>query len=371
MSNNTEVLPASMFTLLPESLRNSSLYQIEEFIKIHQEQINQTTIFIYTTNHVFYLMILYFSAKIIERALKKYSPDMSIEHLRNCTTYILEIFVTTVGLCILLAMYNLIINKEISLRDYKLGQVVALLICDLYIFELLYRTTMRRPLIAHHLTTMVMMSLSIYVIVSGGLTVYPHAILLLFQATTEQSTFLGLLFYRIKPKYASDVLLFSSIQVFIVKVGTLAWCFVFWAQDMLPNKDHLKICDGWNVIFPIGAFILFLTQLWATYVVYKIAKRSYRKHQQQLTDLDTVLPHSEYRDSATTIAFNFEKRHSKKISDDDSFDSVDELSGMLQDDVLKKDYAEVEYFEIKTAGNVYKPHHKYMRSEVRLTNGSD
>ncbi|CAG8690232.1 7290_t:CDS:2, partial [Ambispora gerdemannii] len=227
---------------------------------------NQTTIFIYTTNHVFYLLILYFSAKLIERVLRKYNPEMSIEHLRNCTTYILEIIVTAVGFFLLIAMYNLLVNKEISLRDYKLGQVAGLLICDLYIFELLYRTTMRRPLIIHHCVTMTMMSLGIYVVIEGGLVIYPHAVLLLFQATTEQSTFLGLLFYRIFPKYASGVLLFSSIQVFVVKTATLAWCYIFWGQDMLPNKDHLKIVTAWNIIFPIGAFILFLTQIWATYV---------------------------------------------------------------------------------------------------------
>ncbi|CAG8665927.1 5570_t:CDS:1, partial [Ambispora gerdemannii] len=108
--------------------------------------------------------------------------------------------------------------------------------------------------------------------------------------------------------------------------------------------------------------------IWATYVVYKIAKRAYIKRKQKLTELEAALTISKYHDSSTTLTYNSE-RHPKKIIDDDA---ADESSGMLQNNVAIDDAAGVGYYEIQTAGNTYKPYrnftHQHTYSEVTLAN---
>ncbi|CAG8684637.1 12281_t:CDS:1, partial [Ambispora gerdemannii] len=142
--------------------------------------------------------------------------------------------------------------------------------------------------------------------------------------------------------------------------------------------------------------------IWATYVVYKIAKRAYIKRKQKLTELEAALTISKDHDSSTTLTYNSE-RHPKKIIDDDAADessdmlqnnvaiddaadkssgmlqnnvaiddAADESSGMLQNNVAIDDAAGVGYHEIQTAGNTYKPYrnftHQHTYSEVTLAN---
>ncbi|CAG8556120.1 3362_t:CDS:2 [Ambispora gerdemannii] len=119
-------------------------------------------------------------------------------------------------------------------------------------------------------------------------------------SSTEQSTFLGLLFYRLKPSWASPVLFFAAIQVFIVKFSMLIWFYVFWGKHVLPNEDGQPLVKAANVVFPIGGFILFGTQLWSTYVVWKIANQA-RQNQNQQNGNEKKLEEGSASNRASTI----------------------------------------------------------------------
>ncbi|CAG8652569.1 9739_t:CDS:2 [Ambispora gerdemannii] len=181
-----------------------------------------------------------------------------------------------IALVLQLKGYKLL-EHNFTYRDYEMCEIICLILIDLYIFELLYRPVMRLPLIAHHFTTIGLVIYGTYIIKEcQNLDLFTLALILLFQASTEQLTFLGLFFYRIKPSWSSPTLFFAAVQVFIVKFATLIWCYVFWGKYLLPNKDGKAIVTGFNVVFPIGGLILFGTQLWSTYVVWVIAKKAHQ-----------------------------------------------------------------------------------------------
>ncbi|KAG9293449.1 hypothetical protein G9A89_009173 [Geosiphon pyriformis] len=244
---------------LPPSWRGYSKNQIEDLLNNQNEKVTQTTYYVFTTNHVFYFVTLIILSKLIEKILRKIDPNLSLEHIKNCTTYILEIIFTGIALTIQIIIYP-VFKSELSSRNLQLAQICCLITLDLYIFELIYRK-MRLPLIAHHFITMAVNIFAFYVIRDTvNLDLFTVGLIVFFQATTEQSTFLGLLFYRLKPSYAPPVLFFAAVQVFLAKFGTLIWVLIFWAKKILPNPA-----------------CLFATQIWATYVVWVIALKSHRK----------------------------------------------------------------------------------------------
>ncbi|CAG8753411.1 4931_t:CDS:2, partial [Ambispora leptoticha] len=165
-----------------------------------------------------------------------------------------------------------LIIRDFNYHDYETAQYIALIVVDLYIFELLYRPVMRLPLVMHHCITICIPIFVAYIIQEGdNLDLLPLALIILFQATTEQITFVGLFLYRIKPSLSSRTLLFAAVQVSILKFSMLVWSYVFWGRYVLPHREGQSLVKAFNVIFPISGIILFGTQIWSTYVVYKIA----------------------------------------------------------------------------------------------------
>ncbi|KAG9284768.1 hypothetical protein G9A89_000917 [Geosiphon pyriformis] len=241
---------------LPPSWRDFELDELKEIFKIRDEKLNQTTLYIFTCNHIFYLLTLWATSRVTEFILRRVVPNMSATHVKNCTTYILEIIFTTVILVIQISIYP-VLRVELNYTNYQLSQTCCLLMVDLYIFELIYRS-MRIPLIFHHLISIAINVIAYYVLIDT------LGVILIFQATTEQTTFFGLLFYRLKPSWAAPVLFFSAVQVFLAKVAGLIWAFTFWGIYLLPN--------------PAG---LFMTQLWSAYVVWVIALRARRTEKER------------------------------------------------------------------------------------------
>ncbi|CAG8472631.1 14067_t:CDS:2 [Acaulospora morrowiae] len=238
---------------MASSLSPEQLQELHELEQIGEDKVRQIT--------------------FLEIMLKRIDPNISNTHMKNCVSYVLEIIFTTAGLIILIMIHRLY-GKDWTYRDYKLLQLATLIIMDLYIFELIYRPIMRIPLIIHHFATIGITLLGYYVLnQTEKLDVSAEGIALLFQATTEQATFVGLLFYRIKPNWAKIILRFSTFQVLFSKLGTLAWCYFMWKRDMIGNYKNTSFDKAWNIIFPIVGLILVWTQIWSTYVVWVISSK--------------------------------------------------------------------------------------------------
>ncbi|GFZ43542.1 hypothetical protein JCM24511_01262 [Saitozyma sp. JCM 24511] len=162
---------------------------------------------------------------------------------------------------------------------YALYQVQCLrtggtLISSLYIFELIYRLKMRMPLIVHHFLTIFAISFTVSVWeYTESMTYMVSAVVWLFQATTEQPTFVGLLGYRLdwSPKFVARLLQFAALQTFIVKSASAVGLLVYWKLNQ--DYDHRPIDVAWTCMVWIIAIGLLLTQIWGSYVTYAIGRR--------------------------------------------------------------------------------------------------
>jgi len=105
---------------------------------------------------VVYLAILYFSAKTTEcvfsRCSRKYN-DMSFANRRTSVIYILNIFYTTVALALQLAG-SPAMRQEYTKTGTDCIIVASVIVSGLYLFEIIYRDSMRWPMLAHHFSTL-------------------------------------------------------------------------------------------------------------------------------------------------------------------------------------------------------------------------
>ncbi|RKO82714.1 hypothetical protein BDK51DRAFT_26618 [Blyttiomyces helicus] len=102
-------------------------------------------------------------------------------------------------------------------------------------------------------------------------------VVFLLQATTEQSTFIGLLMYRFKcnPYLVSRAMYFAAIQTFIAKLASMLYTVYLWV-------NHLVHLDGvyyqsFNVVFVLSAAGLLGTQIYGVMVLAKIGQSVERK----------------------------------------------------------------------------------------------
>ncbi|CAG8498362.1 4810_t:CDS:2 [Ambispora gerdemannii] len=309
--------PSAALSKIPHSTDLTSK-QLSEVQKWREEIPNGTTWSLFTTNHVIYFLALYLMSKTCERIIRRYiNPNLSLYHVKNCTTYVLEIIWTTIALGLQLSCYRLM-TRDFNYRDYQVAQIIGVILIDLYIFELLYRPVMRIPLVMHHFTTIFLVIYGSFIVTNcENIDLYAQALILLFQASTEQSTFIGLLFYRVLRSWSSWVLFFSVFQVFAVKFGALIWCYVYWGKSrtyVLPNKDHEPLITGFNVVYPAGGLVLFGTQIWSTYVVWKIASRSRRDQRELIRAPEIKLEGSFESDSTKNQSIsNFEMEQTNMV----------------------------------------------------------
>jgi hypothetical protein len=160
----------------------------------------------FSVSCVSYMLLLYIIAKAIELFLHRSSAryrELSFANQRNTTTYVLDILITTAGLTLQLISSPVLINRY-TFNNFGMLKVTALLISGLYIFELTYRSSMRWPLMIHHFSTIFSIVLLLSV---ASYTSHPALMgageIWLFQATTEQSVFIGLLMCKLVKSFNS------------------------------------------------------------------------------------------------------------------------------------------------------------------------
>ncbi|KAK0459308.1 uncharacterized protein EV420DRAFT_314550 [Desarmillaria tabescens] len=122
---------------------------------------------------------------------------------------------------------------------------------------------MRWTLLVHHLCTLfAIIFIQIALQMALDPAIASAGLIWLFQATTEQSIFIGLVLYRLR--YAKEtvqsVLRFAAIQSFIFKFGFAIYLLVWWAVKLA--KFHHPIDIALNVVV-----VLILSSLMATQVL--------------------------------------------------------------------------------------------------------
>ncbi|KAJ3730818.1 hypothetical protein C8R42DRAFT_17556 [Lentinula raphanica] len=257
-------------------IKNVPDHNQDELVEIATEIVYMTTVAFYSVSCVIYMLLLYVLAKVIEFFFYRYSMSyrtMSITNQRNSVTYVMDLLVTITALALQLVS-SPVLNNRYTFAASGMLKVTALLISGLYIFELTYRISMRWPLMTHHFCTIFAIVLLLSVL---SYTRHPALMgageIWLFQATTEQSVFVGLLMYRLdySPRWTRDVLYLAAIQSFIFKLGFAAYLLGFWAQHLVQfhSSDDIAL----SVLLVVLTVLLMATQVYGAGAVWGLAKK--------------------------------------------------------------------------------------------------
>ncbi|KAK0463113.1 uncharacterized protein EV420DRAFT_1639197 [Desarmillaria tabescens] len=290
----------------------------DEVMKINMAIVYPTTVAFYPIPTFIYMIILYMCANCVEFVLLRFSKEfvkLSFENQRNTVTYVLNTFWTFVALALQLLASPTLGERYTSERVDEI-RVACVVISGLYVFELAYRKQMRRPLLTHHFSALfsivflqVMLQMSMHVeIISAGL-------LWLFQATTEQSIFIGLLLYRLKypRRIVEPMLKFAAVQSFVCKTVFLVWLLVWWGLKLA--KYHKDFDIALSVMLVLACTVLMATQIQGSHAVWTIARNMSRSCQrpavqESLVDMDKVFLMK--RESGSSSAWTHSRGESER-----------------------------------------------------------
>ncbi|KAF8832371.1 hypothetical protein HHX47_DHR1001763 [Lentinula edodes] len=250
---------------------------IAELVKVQTETVSMTTVAFFSVPAVLYMLFLYMMSKATEFFLGRLSAqyrEMCFDNQRNTVTYVLDTLITG-GVLILQLISSPILGDKYTFDNVNLLKSAALLISGLYIFELTYRPSMRWPLLIHHFCTIFAIVLLLSVLAYTG---HPALIaageIWLFQATTEQTVFVGLFMYRLRAplRWTRDMLRFGAVQSFIFKIGFAAYLLAFWAQKL--EQFHSAGDDvALSVILVTIILLLMCTQIYGAWAVWCLARK--------------------------------------------------------------------------------------------------
>ncbi|KAJ3042487.1 hypothetical protein HDV00_007258 [Rhizophlyctis rosea] len=234
----------------------------------------------YSMNSVIFIVALYGGAKVIHALLTRFGPTLFAKlkeaQQRVVIVHVLEIIVTTI-MFICQVYCAPVYWGNFDKRYLQFGGILSNMGCLLYAFELIYRCTMRTSLLVHHLATMFLISFIFAVMYKTQHPAYFQlGLSFVYQATTEQSTFIGLLMYRfLKPARTTALTLyFAAIQTLVCKFASLFHSIYVWAKylvhvDAVPKDYH----TAFSVVFTLCFVCLLGTQVWGAWVVWILGKR--------------------------------------------------------------------------------------------------
>ncbi|KAG7449903.1 uncharacterized protein BT62DRAFT_928660 [Guyanagaster necrorhizus] len=270
---STLVAPNASFTV--DNTKGLSEETVTELMKLSMLQIYPTTVAFYSIPTILYFFLLYVCAKGVEMVLPRlYATyrDLSLENKRNTVTYAMNTFWTLVAL-VTQGVGGSVASQNYTVLNVSLVRVVGNLISGLYIFELTYRPNMRWPLLIHHLCTLfAIVFLQVVLQITEHPAIAAAGYIWLFQATTEQSVFIGLFMYRLRyPKLlVKRTLQFAAVQSFLCKIGFAAYLFVWWGLKLA--KFHTPSDIALSVMLVLICTLLMSTQVYGSYAVWSIAR---------------------------------------------------------------------------------------------------
>ncbi|KAF9037888.1 hypothetical protein BDZ89DRAFT_1061460 [Hymenopellis radicata] len=247
---------------------------LEELMKMNMMQIYPTTVAFYGIPTFVYFIILYLSGKLTELAFLRFStvfPALSFENKRNTVTYGLNTFYTTIALLLQLLSSPMLAEKYTLNR---MGEIrfACVVVSGLYLYEMIYRSNMRWTLLVHHICTLFsLFFMQAALQISLNPAIFSLGVIWLFQATTEQSIFIGLLLYRLRyPKrLVQTTLKCAAVQSFIFKMAFAVYLMIWWGLKLA--KYHQDIDVALSVMLVLIATLLMATQVYGSWAVWCIA----------------------------------------------------------------------------------------------------
>ncbi|WWD09406.1 hypothetical protein V865_007529 [Kwoniella europaea PYCC6329] len=231
---------------------------------------------LYATALLGYFLFFYVVSNILWFIYFRHSsvfPTLGLEHQKNVVIYTMNIIFTTIALALELVAAPAFAQRY-ALWEVQCLRTAGVLVSALYIFELIYRLKMRIPMIAHHFLTIIAISFTVTVFeYTQSMSYLISAVIWLFQATTEQPTFFGLLGYRLDwdRRMVSRILKIAAVQTFIFKSASAIALVVYWGVHQ--NYSYRPMDRAWTSMVFILAIGLMLTQIWGSWVTYQIAIR--------------------------------------------------------------------------------------------------
>ncbi|KAJ4490750.1 hypothetical protein J3R30DRAFT_3400017 [Lentinula aciculospora] len=219
---------------------------VQQLVKVQTQSITMTTVAFYPVPTVLYTLLLYMMAKATEFFLTRFSlqyREVSFENKRNTVTYVLDTFVTFAVL-ILQLVASPILASKFTLDNVNILKAGALLISG---FVLAY---------------------------TGHPQIVAAGEIWLFQATTEQTVFIGLFMYRLRfpLRWTLYMLRFGAVQSFIFKLVFAAYLLAFWGQKL--EQFHTSSKDiALSVMLVTIIVLLMCTQIYGAWAVWCLAEK--------------------------------------------------------------------------------------------------
>lgn len=169
---------------------------------------------------------------VMKRTFKVYRVD-TFENQRAVDTYVIEIILTTL-LAIWVAYLGvvLLMIQEISEETAQQLITAGLIVFSMYIFELIYRPSMRWQLIVHHLAVVVILMVTVYRFLKVevfNLTIIQVVTVIGYTALSEQPIFVALLAYRLGDK-RPFWFYFAAGWNAVTKLALHATALYFWGR---------------------------------------------------------------------------------------------------------------------------------------------
>lgn len=259
------------------SLSPASLAAVQAYA---DEKAKPTTPTQFAINILTYWFALYLLAAGTTFALnyvRRYRV-MDHEKKRTTTIYVLNICITAIALILQLAA-SPVLGSQITMSRIDCIRAAAILICGLYPFELTHRVKMRWPMIIHHFLTLFAIILTCVMLErTQDPSFLSTAIVWLFQATTEQTTFVSLIMYRLRfrPDIVTKWLYFSAVQTLACKFASSIYLFVW--LGLKQRQDTSQLGLAWSAILVIAVIALAFTQIWGSYVLYVMGKTMQKRY---------------------------------------------------------------------------------------------
>lgn len=189
---------------------------------------------------------------------------------RTCIiTYIFEVVFTSAALVLLYAARRLFTDDALSAHDTRRLYAAIHLLFALYIFEIIYRPAMRVSLLIHHLATVGLVAITLWLMETNyHINVLRGATSQMLSALTEQLTFVGMLLYRFGHPYAIPVLKFAAVQSLLCKLFFAAACLGITVHHDEPL---------WYYVVVIGLAVLVPTQIYGSWAVWQVACLAQRR----------------------------------------------------------------------------------------------
>ncbi|KAK0196015.1 hypothetical protein F5146DRAFT_1133476 [Armillaria mellea] len=190
---------------------------IVKLMRFDMQIIYPTTVTFYSISAFLYLLLLYVNGKGVDFLLGRFSkeyPALSFDNRWNVVTYCLNTFWMTVAF-ILQIVASPMLGGYYTWDCIGKARMAAVIISGLYIYEMVFHPTMRWMLLVHHFCTLFA---TIFIQIALQIALHPAiasaGLIWLFQATTEQSVFIGLILYRLRfPRHVvAPVLKFAAVQ---------------------------------------------------------------------------------------------------------------------------------------------------------------